>query len=168
MEQICAIVDAQGFTLRQGFFVRELAVWNGDVRECIEIDPEISMFGLNKKDRRTVQYTTRNIHGLSHEAVDDEAYKQKDLNTILSMMYMLLSRPETPYFGINNPQLGKILDQLNIPYYDLCTLDIVYKRGGFCINHTELPTLGRENLRCALRKTESLWVSLKVAIARAI
>src|SRR5690348_10197932 len=103
MESICAVVDAQGFTLqRDGFLVRELAVWNNEVKEVIEIDPCIVMAGLNKTDRTTVQFTTRNIHGMHHDPQGLDIPNNTNMRVILKTMYKTLNRPDKPFFGIKN------------------------------------------------------------------
>ena len=168
MNQVCAVVDIQGFSLQDGFRTRELAIWNDDTKVCFDVDPELCMFFLNKTDRRTVKYSTHNLHGLLHESFEDNAPKSKDLGKLLEMAYLTLIRPDKKLFGIKNTQLAEILDQYDIPYIELSTLEIVYKREGFCINHTELCPKRRHKYRCALRKTESLWTSLKIHLAREV
>jgi hypothetical protein len=167
MDQIFAIVDAQGFSLQRSFAVKELSFWCDDDQSHCVVDTEIILARLSRTDRRTVQYTTNNIHGLTHDFNDDYTdWRQRDVRTIVEEYYLRYSSDEKPCFGLKNPQLAKMLDEWDIPYVPLDNLEIVHCSLCRCYNHLVEPSSERNNLRCAVKKSEEIWVSLKHRLRR--
>lgn len=165
-ERICAVVDAQGFTLDNRFHFRELAIRNQDFRCCVEFNPEIFLHRLSRDKRRHLIYQINNIHGLPINPHDTGCFRSSQALTVLQSWHAISASPEKPYFGVKNPQLAGVLEQGNIPYIclnkpelnvpSLKVLDGVVKGAKFfCALHTRIHY--NNDLRCALRKVNLIW-----------
>ena len=89
MDQITLIIDLEGFYLSRGFFVRELG-WctiQGE-NDSQHFYSRLHYKDLNYKDRRTVNYVYKHIHGLRFEATYREAaLPQRDVDAIVRALY---------------------------------------------------------------------------------
>jgi len=153
MDQLCAIIDAQGFTKGNKFYPRVIAVAFPFSEKilCWDVETGLDFKSLNSKDRITNNYI-RHYTGLDIKAPDDAIAKDK-VNVFLAMLYEQCKYGDQIYFGIKNPQFGNLLNYLHIPtleiecpstsalgrYYDI-------KR---CDRHTENPEGA-----CSVRKVE--------------
>ena len=89
MEEITLIIDLEGFNLSSGFIVRELG-WctiQGE-NDSQHFYSRVRYRDLNFKDRRTVQFVYKHIHGLRFEASFKEvALPQRDLEAVIRALY---------------------------------------------------------------------------------
>ena len=89
MDQITLIIDLEGFNLSSGFFVRELG-WctNQGENDSQHFYSRLRYKDLNYKDRRTVHYVYKHIHGLRFEAPFREAaLPQRDVEGVICALY---------------------------------------------------------------------------------
>ena len=89
MEEITLIIDLEGFILSSGFIARELG-WctiQGE-NDSQHFYSRVRYKDLNYKDRRTVQFVYKHIHGLRFEASFKEvALPQRDLEAVIRALY---------------------------------------------------------------------------------
>ena len=89
MDQITLIIDLEGFHLSTGFLVRELG-WctiKGE-NDSEHFYSRLRYKDLNYKDRRTVNYVYRHVHGLRFEAdYKEAALPQRDLEAVIHALY---------------------------------------------------------------------------------
>jgi len=89
MEEITLIIDLEGFILSNGFIARELG-WctiRGE-NDSQHFYSRVRYKDLNYKDRRTVQFVYKHIHGLRFEASFKEAaLPQRDLEAVIRALY---------------------------------------------------------------------------------
>jgi len=89
MEEITLIIDLEGFNLSSGFIVRELG-WctiQGE-NDSQHFYSRVRYRDLNFKDRRTVNFVYKHIHGLRFEASFKEAaLPQRDLEAVIRALY---------------------------------------------------------------------------------
>ena len=89
MDQITLIIDLEGFHLSSGFIVRELG-WctiQGE-NDSQHFYSRLRYKELNYKDRRTVNYVYKHIHGLRFEAAYREAaLPQRDVEGVIRALY---------------------------------------------------------------------------------
>jgi len=69
MENICAIIDVQGFYVNSEFLVRELAIVSPNLCLCQEFNPNIKWNDLNLNDYNTVKHCYNRVHGLSLNSI---------------------------------------------------------------------------------------------------
>ena len=89
MEEITLIIDLEGFILSSGFIARELG-WctiQGE-NDSQHFYSRVRYKDLNYKDRRTVRFVYKHIHGLRFEASFKEAaLPQRDLEAVIRALY---------------------------------------------------------------------------------
>ena len=89
MEEITLIIDLEGFILSSGFIARELG-WctiQGE-NDSQHFYSRMRYKDLNYKDRRTVNFVYKHIHGLRFEASFKEAaLPQRDLEAVIRALY---------------------------------------------------------------------------------
>ena len=89
MDQITLIIDLEGFPLSSGFSVRELG-WctiKGE-NDSQHFNSRLRYKDLNYKDRRTVNYVYRHVHGLRFEsAFREAALPQRDGEAVIRALY---------------------------------------------------------------------------------
>ena len=89
MEEITLIIDLEGFILSSGFIARELG-WctiQGE-NDSQHFYSRVRYKDLNYKDRRTVNFVYKHIHGLRFEASFKEAaLPQRDLEAVIRALY---------------------------------------------------------------------------------
>jgi len=174
MDQICAVVDIQGFYVKGTFYARECAVVNDNVTTCQEFDPGIEWSDLSRKEISHVNYCKRFIHGLSFQPFvnlqNSPIPKSGELVKYLLAQYKLLATNEKPLFGVKNDSLKNILLDAGILVCDLN--DIKYRfpsiqqlnkmhgRRWTCAFHLKQ---NFENYRCAYRKCIQMWQYIKFA-----
>ena len=87
MEEITLIIDLEGFILSSGFIARELG-WctiRGE-NDSQHFYSRVRYKDLNYKDRRTVNFVYKHIHGLRFEASFKEvALPQRDLEALFEL-----------------------------------------------------------------------------------
>jgi len=129
MEEITLIIDLEGFHLSRGFIVRELG-WctiQGE-NDSQHFYSRVRYRDLNFKDRQTVKYVYRHVHGLRFEAAFREAaLPQRDLEGVIRALYR---------GGVVAYKGGHLEKDL--------------------LDKMELPSLNLEELGCP--KAESLWL----------
>ena len=89
MEEITLIIDLEGYRLSHGFIVRELGwcTMQGE-NDSQHFYSRARYRDLNVKDRRTVNYVYKHIHGLRLEAAFREAaLPQRDLEAVIRALY---------------------------------------------------------------------------------
>ena len=88
MDQITLIIDLEGFHLSSGFLVRELG-WctiQGE-NDSQHFYSRLRYKDLNYKDRRTVNYVYKHIHGLRFEAAYRKAaLPQRDVEAVIRVL----------------------------------------------------------------------------------
>jgi hypothetical protein len=174
-EQICAVIDIQGFFVDKVFYPRELAIVNDKYQLCLEIDSQITE--ENKMSNyRHFSFQTNYIHGIPVDKVIDEKTLRiitiDKLKNFICDLYNLIKTDNKFYFGIKNQQLSKLLDEYELPYVNLETESIGYEycptlklfdsvcnnRHAYCLLHSLLhKTQIDEKIRCSLRKCVNIW-----------
>ena len=89
MEEITLIIDLEGFRLSSGFIFRELGwcTMQGE-NDSQHFYSRVRYRDLNVKDRRTVNYVYKHIHGLRFEAAFREAaLPQRDVEAVIRALY---------------------------------------------------------------------------------
>ena len=123
MNQICAIVDAQGFVIRGQFYARECAIVAEGYMNCQEFRPNINWYELSRQERNTIHFCTNKIHGLRFNASisgkNSPIPSSDEIVNYLKMHYMRLATKERSHFAVKNKLLKDILISANIPVIDL-------------------------------------------------
>ena len=115
--QVTLILDIDGFRLSSGqFLVRELG-WctiKGE-NDSQHFYSSLRYKDLSYKDRRTVNYVYRHVHGLRFEAAYKEAaLPQRDVEGVIRVLY------KEGLIAFKGGQIEKeILDNMGLPYVDL-------------------------------------------------
>ena len=89
MEEITLIIDLEGFILSRGFIVRELG-WCTILGEndSQHFYSRLRYKDLNVKDRRTVNFVYKDIHGLRFESnYREAALPQRDVEGVIRALY---------------------------------------------------------------------------------
>lgn len=170
MENVCGVVDIQGFNLSIGFIVREMAITSPILTQCLEVNPQLNWCDLNEEDMKTVNFTLHNINGLHLLPFNDKNFcflpKNSDVETILKYWYRELKNnlPENKYLlAYKNCYLKNILDSCEIPslnlddfeFPSLKILDRKYGNHYLCGYHKKPPKGIR--FTCAYRKSNILF-----------
>ena len=116
MDQITLIIDLEGFCLSSGFIVRELG-WctiQGE-NDSQHFYSRLRYKELNYKDRRTVNYVYKHIHGLGFEAAYREAaLPQRDVEGVIRALY------RGGLVAYKGGHLEKdLLDKMGLPWVNL-------------------------------------------------
>src|SRR6266700_4803525 len=113
MDQICAVVDVQGFQFKDRFVAREVAIVSDFISQCQELNPRMHWKSLQEEDQKVVLYTTKYINGLHYCPFNERnhcyIYNSEDIGNVLTMWYEMVASKEKPLFAYKNQQLGKIL-----------------------------------------------------------
>ena len=117
LSQVTLIIDLDGFRLSSGeFLVRELGWCTLEgANDCQHFYSLLRYKELSCKDRRTVNYVYRHVHGLRFEASFQEAaLPQRDVGAVIQALY---------HGGLIAYKEGQIekefLEKLNLPSLDL-------------------------------------------------
>jgi hypothetical protein len=171
MENLCAILDIQGFYKNKKFVPREIAITSNSLMSmCFEVDPELSPESECFEDRVTNDFIRNRINGLAFKPRTDKFLSQKDVPALLRYFYETCKSDNAKYIGIKNTQLAIILKENKIPFIMLDTpklerLDNYY--GGEWVCHYHEDT---EHVKCALRKVNYLkrWINEKDSVSKFI
>lgn len=176
LNQICAVLDCQGFAVKGKFYPRELSVVALNTEINIEFDTHLRLENFSARNQKTLVYQSEKIHGLTLRPVG-KARDSKHIRTILKGIYDTLHSLEKPLVAVKNQQLAVILRSAGIPFVNLeleCKApslkQLDKQNGGFpwiCRNHNIVHPK-RQVLSCAERKAVYLWrwVQTEVNISR--
>ena len=130
-DNLCLILDLEGFFINKTFHVRELGyyAWNGEHgRHAFSIP--IPYKTLNDKDKRTVDFVCRKIHGLTYQPCAPEMFQDprvlgplvKDIHQEYSVRAQCGEGKRT-VVGYKGGHVEKdLLLKLNLPSLNLETL----------------------------------------------
>ena len=123
--KLCFILDLEGFFVNKTFQVRELGyyAWNRENgRHAFSIP--IPYKELSDKDKRTVNFVIKKIHGLSYQPLKAEYYrKPEELKDLILSLYARYKQGQRTVVGYKGGHVEKdLLKTLNIPSLDLETL----------------------------------------------
>jgi len=153
MNQLCAVIDAQGFAKDSKFYPRVIAVAFPYVDKvlCWDCETGLDFHNLSSKDRITNSYI-RHYTGLPFEAPED-AISHDKVSVFLGLLYDQCKYDDKIYFGIKNPQFGQLLSHLRIPTIEVeCPSTSVlarYYKKERCSRHVE-----NDEGMCSVRKVE--------------
>jgi len=124
-DNLCFILDLEGFFINKTFQVRELGyyTWNREYgRHAFRIS--IPYKELSDKDKRTVSFVIRKIHGLSYQPLKAERFQPPEvLNELIQDIYSVYKDGQRTVVGYKGGHVEKdLLTKLNIPRLDLETL----------------------------------------------
>lgn len=164
MDNIFAILDAQGFYFDGEFLIRELAlvVKGENYIRSWDINTNLEEEKMSFKDRITNKFIRDNITGLDYRPPADEVpIDANKVKVFLASIHRYYKTPENDKFGIKNSQLGKILSELRIPFVELKTptqptLNRYYGSTVFCLRHVH--KLGG---LCSVQKVDHMHTYLK-------
>ncbi len=161
--KVCAVIDAQGFTVDKVFYPREVAVISHFYKQSSLCNTGLSFKAMSPKERRTNIYIANNLLGLSLGNVIDTPKITSDGEQMLVIMYNKVKTERKKYVAIKNMHLIPILEKWNIPYinlenhniYGLSFLKMVYEYPACHFHEREVPDEGK--LLCAEQKVSILW-----------
>lgn len=165
--RVCAVVDAQGFTLGKRFYVRELAIRSPNHSACLLVRVQLPRRPISAREHTTLAYQTKFIHGLSLSGITKEVLSgDKSVGITLKAWHALLSSKECSLFACKNHYVTALLEKYKIPYLDLNT---VYQVPSLVVLNQTYPLLKSCNnhawtssqVRCAQRKADQIWQSLR-------
>ena len=122
---LCFILDLEGFFINKTFQVRELGyyTWNKENgRHAFSIP--IPYKELSDKDKRTVNFVIKKIHGLSYHFLKAEGFQPREvLEDLIQNIYSRYKEGQRTVVGYKGGHVEKdLLKKLNIPSIDLETL----------------------------------------------
>ena len=127
-DDLCFILDLEGLFLDNTFHVRELAyyTWNGEHGRHAFFIP-VPYKNLSDKDKRTVNFVRRKIHGLTYQPLKAEHIQQPEvLSELIKDIYSIYrdcSNDERTVVGYKGGHVEEdLLTKLNIPCLNLETL----------------------------------------------
>ena len=171
--QICGVLDVQGFNVGKHFFTRKIGFVNNDYELCFEIKCNINK-EVREKNERTLSHQKWQIHGIPINPVLEDCSKRlvdcSKLNNLIEEIYCRVKTENKPLIGIKNHFLAKILDEIEIPYFNFereriggescppLQLFDRFHKDPFCRLHSVLaPGVLVNHYRCALRKSSNIW-----------
>lgn len=126
LKSICGVLDVQGFSgIVDGkweFLVRELSFAAPGVSATWSFKTGLRDQKVTKNNyrlRMTQNYQREKVHGLSFDEYAPGSFEQWELGTVIRSIHQLYTNSKQDAFGINNQQLGKILQKMVIPFQDL-------------------------------------------------
>lgn len=153
MNEVCFVIDVQGFAIREGFFPRELAI-QGD-KGVIYYTFDLPYKKFNKMDQRQVHYCAKFIHGITwSQELLVNSLPVSTFNELVTHLYQKYSTNEKPLVGLRNGFLKRILEDLGIPTYDMEPLQIKLEDLACCSFH-------KFKRRCAINKVMNLYNYIK-------
>jgi hypothetical protein len=173
MEQICAVLDVQGFQFKDRFVPREVAIVSDFTSQCQELNPMMNWKDLSDEDQAVVVHSTKFKHGLHYCPFNPKehsfVYESVRIGEIINIWYSMVSSAEKPLIAFKNPQLGKILKDLGIPCLDLdkvtfpsvSQLQDKYGDNYLCSYHKKPPRGSNIRLTCAYRKANQIMREIK-------
>ena len=122
-DELCLIIDLEGFTIQGEFQVRELGYysWQGDRGGCF-FDVTVPYRKLNKRDRSTVALVTQHVSGLPYRPSPKErpVFHRRDLKREIRRLYREFSTDVRRVVGFKGGHFEKdILVALKIPYKNI-------------------------------------------------
>jgi hypothetical protein len=175
-DQICAIIDAQGFFVQKVFYPREISIVNDKYQICFEIVSEIDI-----KTKivcfKHFSFQQHQLHGIPINKVLNDKTKKvfpiSQLKQIIEEIYYRVRTNELNLFGLKNQQLSTLLSEYGIPFYNFETEEVggelcpplavfdKFKSSIYCLLHANPKCNFDEKIhRCALRKACLIWVWL--------
>lgn len=127
-ENLAFVLDAQGFFIEGKFVPRELAAKGSYFEKFYEFDIEKDYSSLNEKDKRTVNFCTTHVHGINfelRERSESSAIPIGLFEKVINYLYHKYKDDKKIYVGLRNSQLEVVLKQLEIPYIDLSSIEII-------------------------------------------
>ena len=125
MDKICVVIDLEGFQIksRGGFYTRELGYcdWQRHHIGSKHYQTSGCLMDLPMRDRKTCEYVTKHIHGLSYTARPwENARPPRDLHNDVRALYEQHRTPHRYLVGYKGGHVEKdLLDSLNIPSHNL-------------------------------------------------
>ena len=127
-DELCFILDLEGFFINKTFHVRELGyyTWNQEHGRHAFFIP-LRYKTLNDKDKSTVRFVYHKIHGLSYQPAQAEHFQDPlilgQLVKDIYDMYVKCSEGKRTVVGYKGGHVEKdLLEKLNIPSLNLETL----------------------------------------------
>lgn len=169
MENICGVIDAQGFLIMGDFYIREVSFAPMESSRAFHTNVRIPwhFHNLSEEDKKRVRYCERYIHGMKLNLDQSEvSINHNDIGQKLKAIYEKLAVCPHDVFGVKNHQLSKLLDKWGIPNVDLETFNCPsvkilrekYKENNVCERHSPLKSSNkRKRPQCAVDKTALLW-----------
>ena len=171
MDKICAVIDVQGFQFRDRFVPREVAIVSDFISQCQELNPKMNWKELSDEDQAVVLHSTKFKHGLHYCPFNpiqhSFLYSSNEIGKIISQWYNMVATEDKPFFAFKNQQMGKILNEMGIPTFDLDSpelnlpnyKDIQEKYGDtyLCSYHKKPMRNSNIKLTCAYRKANHLY-----------
>ena len=171
--EICAIIDSQGFFVKNTFFPREISIVNDEYNICFEVIPDIET-DFKLKNFKVFSYQQHQLHGIPIESVLSEKSKKiihiKNLRQLIEGIYFRVRTEEKKLFGVKNLQLAQLLKEYQIPYFNLEQQEVggelcptlkefeKFKISCHCSLHAKLRRKFKEEIhRCAFRKAQAIW-----------
>ncbi len=178
MEQICAVIDAQGFIFKDRFVAREVAIVSDYMSQCQELNPKIEWKNLTDEEKDIVFVTTKYKHGLHFCPFNPREHcflpDSLDIDSIIGIWYDMVVTSEKTLVAYKNKNIGDILKKLQIPCLDLddpkynfpTIKDLKMKYGSnyLCAYHKKPPPGSRLYLTCAYRKSNQIFREIKERI----
>ena len=122
MDKVCMVVDLEGFTVDKRFYVRELGAFDWKGRRCnYKFFMPMPFESLSDRDRRSVRYVTRHVHGLPFKPKGFElAMSQEYVEQTLMNLYRRSKTETLDVVGYKGGHVEReVLRKLNIPYLDI-------------------------------------------------
>jgi hypothetical protein len=155
MEEVCVIVDAQGFVSNGKFIVREIAFKNDEFELCKAVETNLDLKDMSIMERCTNEHATRFVHGLSLRPSGNEKISQDEVVPLIRQVYFHYKTDRKAYIGIKNNQLRDILRSSRLKYYEfhepsIASLKIFY-------GHDLCPQHAGGDFTCAQTKCKHLY-----------
>ena len=167
---VCAVVDCQGFQFKDRFVPKEVAIISENLSQCQELDMDKLWRVLSLEDQKVCIYTTKFINGLHHYPFNPREFsyitKAENIGQVLCTWYQMVASQDKPLFAFKNQQLGKILNDLDIPSLNLDSIknfptveQIQTKYGDnyLCAYHKRPSKTSNVLLTCAYRKSAQIY-----------
>lgn len=171
-KDICAVIDAQGFFIGKTFFPREISFVNNEYQLCFEVFTYIPE-EFRAKNSKLFYFQEKKLHGIPIRQVLPKKSKKvieaSELEALILSMHLLLSTSEKTLFGVKNQQLAKILEECEIPIFNLEKEEVGgekcpalpyfdrFKIYYYCRIHQDTSPSLDESHRCALFKSTAIW-----------
>lgn len=129
LEEICGIIDFDGFQLSDGrFLVREfgyVGITKQENPECIRFNLKSFLKVLNEKDFKTAHYVSKHIHGLPFKPIfREKVFSTEFLDKFIIDFYKSVKSPGKFIIAYKGGIIEKTkLIQLNIPSLNLENFD---------------------------------------------
>jgi hypothetical protein len=182
-DQICAIIDAQGYTINGVFYPREVGIspMNNDLTYSFNVRLPFCEHLLSERENYAVKYCEKYIHGLplNPYALSNNVDYDK-LKDVLNKLYNKFKRNDCDVFGVRNPQFEKVLTKFEIPCVNLDTigcpslrnLNVLFESRKMCFNHKPIEIGDRVRYNrmrleptCAGKKTDTIRLWLRFLLS---